>query len=517
MSENKIERKLRFLPYFPYGFCSQLATTIEGRTNLAATMLLLGDDPEQAIRLAKKRRECTVSKARFLVEKGYAKDVQYQCGIPKVNHSFRMLKKEGLAIFTEAPDRAAREEITEMVNDGNIKERYFRSDSLSAAEFRETLYSYALSDGTEDREVFTSLLLDAVIDGRVTPLSFATDLIEKAKISTSKYSANQLYNIWRLSHVNSMFRVNGHLTYLDRRPYDINFAVDGITNSTTHEIYLEKYGYTTAAVTYHALTNWYKRNPGFYQITQQYPDESAEAKETWLHTPAFYSALEIPNLNDKEDISLTGNAHGSQQKIYSVHIGLCIGKKVNYLCYHGKPGTLSWVVKREQQAKAETERAIRHMKTLNPEMPNADSVNFALYFCSSYHQFLSLFDRTIERHKRGLRGNFLTDAPFAGLHAIPVNDSGTFLLWCLAEYSPVETEDIIRNSLVNRNVGFEYQVNRLYPLTYKGKRVFLGYTMDVAKINRVLEDHLDGQDFYICCFPEQAPWYQKLFPGKTIL
>jgi hypothetical protein len=71
--------------------------------------------------------------------------------------------------------------------------------------------------------------------------------------------------------------------------------------------------------------------------------------------------------------------------------------------------------------------------------------------------------------------------------------------------------------LVATDPGFSYTTNRFYPLTYNGKRVFSGYTMDIAKINHVLEDHLDGFDFYICCFPEQASWYQKLFPGKTIL
>ncbi len=81
------------------------------------------------------------------------------------------------------------------------------------------------------------------------------------------------------------------------------------------------------------------------------------------------------------------------------------------------------------------------------------------------------------------------------MHAIPVNDSGTFLLWCLLEFSPMETEEVLRNSLMDRSDDFHFQSNNIYPLTYKGKRVFLGYTMDIAKINRALEDHLDGANF----------------------
>ena len=85
------------------------------------------------------------------------------------------------------------------------------------------------------------------------------------------------------------------------------------------------------------------------------------------------------------------------------------------------------------------------------------------------------------------------------------------------EMAPSETEARISNSLIGMDIGFQYSVNYYYPLTYKGKRVFLGYTMNISKINHVLEDYLDGANFYIACFPEQAKWYKLLFPTLTIL
>lgn len=517
MSISKLERKLRFLPLLPYGFCSHLATTITGKNNRQATALLLGDDPDAITSACKKQRENTVSRARYLVEKNYIRDTLYACGTMSTKYSFRIMTKAGLAVLTDAPDKAAREEIEEMANDGKIKEGHFRSITQSSSDSRETLYYYSLSANEQDRQIFRELLFEAVINGETTPLTGALPFVGKTKISTFKYSPNQLYSIWRISNITAMFRANDYLTYLDRRPYDTGFAIDRITDEEAFQTYIQKYGYTPAAISYHALNTWYKAHPGYYQFSQQFPDESKEAKEAWLHTPAFYAATEIPNWSDKEPISNDENVHGSQRKIRSSHLGLAIGKKVNYLCYHGRAGEFSWRIPMEQQAKEETERTIHEMKTQCPEMPNTETIKFALYFCSSHHQFMSIFDRTIERHKKRLVENYITDAPFTSMHAVPVNDSGTFLLWCLMEYTPEETEDIIRNALVNREIGFKYQTNRLYPLTYQGKRVFLGYTMDVGKINRVLEDHLDGQDFYICCFPEQAPWYQKLFPGKTIL
>ena len=517
MPTSKLERKLRFLPYLPYGLCSHLATTIVGKNNRPATTLLLGDDPETTITACKHCRENIVAQARYLVEKNYVRDAQYVCGTSTTKLSFRIITKAGLVVLTDTPDNAGNDQIARMVNDGKLKEGHFRSTSQASADFREMLYEYALSADEQDQQHFRDLLFESVLDGTTTPLTGALPFIEEAKINTSKYSPNQLYTIWRLSNITAMFRANGHLTYLDRRPYDTGFSIDGITDEKTYQIYIKKHGHTLAAISYRALNDWYKSHSGYYQFDQQFPDESKEAKEAWLHTPAFYRTTELPNWNDKEPISLAENAHGSQQKINSTHLGLAIGKKVNYLCYHGKVGRFLWQAQREKQAKDETERAIRHMKTLNPALPNTDAVKFALYFCSSYPHFLALFARTKKRHEKGLQARYLTDAPFAGFHAIPVNDSGAFLLWCLMEYSPEETEDIICNSLIRRSADFQYQINRLYPLTYRGKRVFLGYTMDIGKINRALEDHLDGQDFYICCFPEQAPWYQKLFPGKTIL
>lgn len=517
MAGNNLNRKMRFLPYFPYGCSSKLATIIEGRTNPYATMLLLGEEADDILAQSEQHRKNQRDKAKYLCDKGYAKNTRWVCGTPAQKRSFRQLTKNGLAVLTEAPDETVREEITEPDNDGKIKETHFRSTSLSSTTLREQLSEYATSTYAQDRQAFEDLLFESVIEGKVTPLSYSIDQVEDTTISTRKYSQNQLYTIWRLSHISAMFLANSFLTYLDRRPHDTGFAIDGIVDRESYDAYRSKHGNTIASFTYNALTNWYNNHPGFYQITQQYPDESQEAKDAWLETPAFYYAKELP---EAEDISTSygrDNALGNQQRFHSTHIGLATGKKCNYICYHGKKGPLKWIPKREAEAKREVEQAVRHMKTQNPDMKCRDSVDFGLYFCSSYHQFLALFDRTIERHKKNLSRNYLTDAPYTSLHAIPVNDSGTFLLWCLLQFSPMETENSICNSLVAQDEAFAHQMHRYYPLTYKGKRVFLGYTMDISKINLALEDHLDGQDFYICCFPEQASWYRKLFPGHTIL
>ena len=522
MASAKIDRKIRFFPLFPWGFCSKHALAITGRRNPYSNELLLGENAKEKLAEVEVYRENAMYRAKTFTRNGTMRETKIRCGSPAKERIFRMLTREGLAALVELPEEvveAIEEEIeTGRIHDGNKKGTYCRSNSEASTDLREILHYYATSQDDDGHNYFHNLLLESVIQESVTPFSAGMGHLENIKISTSKYSQQQLYNIWRLSHIQAMFLVNNHLTYLDRRPYDTGFAIDGITDEESEKAYLATYGNTVAAFTRRTLREWYTHNFYCYQITQQQPDDREKAREGWLNTPAFYSTKELPEDPEQKIKEQTdGNLRGSKQRIYAIHVGLATGKNVNYACYHTKPGSFKWLPKREQNAKTEIEAAVRRMKTQCPEMRCKDAVDFALYFCPTHHQFINFFDDTIAKHKAGQKLPHTVQKPYSSIHVIPINDAGTFLLWCLLEYSPMEMENTIAKSLVEMDDDFAHVTNLHYPLTYKGKRVFLGHTMDLAKINYVLEDHLDGYDFYITCFPEQAPWYEKLFPGKTIL
>ena len=518
MSKKSNQKKVRFLPYLPYGYCSKYATAIEGKNNPFASLFLAGDDPDALIAMSDNHRRKGLDRAQYLCKKGFAKNIQRTCGTPAMKRSFRALTKLGLAVLVEAPDEAAADDLEDADEtsefNGKIKENYFRSGSIASTELRETLIETA---GTEYQEFFNETLLDAVIDGRLTPLTQAIDLIQDTKINLDKYGSNQRYSIWRLSHIQAMFLANNHLTYLDRRPYDTGFAIDGISDEESFHRYVQKNGLTLPAYTYKALTEWYKNNPGFYRITQQCPDTSEEAKEEWLNTPALYTMREFPNFEGKSASDKDKNGKSHQQVFKATHIGLATGKKLNYAIYHGKPGEFKWQPQREQAAKKETEVAVHHMKTQNPDIHCNDAVNFALYFCSSCYQFEALFERTRTKHIPYQKLSYLTKEPYAGIFAVPVNDSGATLLWLLLEFTPSEAEKKIHESIVAANPHIKTTGDYYYPLSFNDKRVFSGYTMNVEKINHVLEDHLDKHDFYIACFPDQISWYRKIFPGKNFL
>lgn len=518
MAGNKITKKVRFLPYLPYGYCSRLAITMEGKNNPFAAVFRSFDDPEGLVAQSDQYRKAALKRTRLLFQKGYAKDSKCSCGNPIRERSFGHLTKLGLAVLIEALDEAINDggEADNNLNahNGKIKENHFRSGSQASIDLRESL---AATAELEDQALFNETLLSAVIDGQVTPLTQAISIANDAKINFTKYSANQRYNIWRLSHIQAMFQANNYLTYLDRRPYDTGFAIDGIADENSFQAYTQKHGLTLPAFTYKALTEWYKNNPGFYRFTQLVPDESEEAKEEWIATPAFYAAHELPYNDSKKTIQLGANAMGSKQVINAIHVGLATGKKINYVVYHGKPGPFKWLPRRELQTKEEITRSVRTMKTRCPEMPIRDNVDFALFFCSSHHQFLAFFDGVKKRHIKHQKQTYITNEPYRGIYIIPVNDSGAALLWCLLEFTPSEAENKIHESLIANDDNIKLSAELYYPITYNDKRVLSGYTMDLRRICNALEDHLDGHDFYIACFPDQIPWYKKLFPEKEFL
>ena len=305
MAGNKITKKVRFLPYLPYGYCSRLAITMEGKNNPFAAVFRSFNEPEGLVAQSDQYRKAALKRTRLLFQKGYAKDSKCSCGNPTRERSFGHLTKLGLAVLIEALDEAINDE-GEAANklnahNGKIKENHFRSGSQSSIDLRESL---AATAELEDKALFNETLLSAVMNGQVTPLTQAIAIANDAKINFTKYSANQRYNIWRLSHIQAMFLANNYLTYMDRRPYDTGFAIDGIFDEKSYNAYIQKYGLTLPAYTYKALTEWYKNNPGFYRITQQYPDESDEAREEWLTTPAFYAAQELPYNDSKKPFNL---------------------------------------------------------------------------------------------------------------------------------------------------------------------------------------------------------------------
>ena len=126
-------------------------------------------------------------------------------GTPPTQRSFRALTRTGLSILTEttAVNTDDDEGGNHREDNGKSRGSHLRSEASSATELRELLDTHA--ETKDKNDVFHETLLDAVIDDMATPLTYAIDIAGNTKINLDKYSQNQRYNIWRLSHVNAMF------------------------------------------------------------------------------------------------------------------------------------------------------------------------------------------------------------------------------------------------------------------------------------------------------------------------
>lgn len=463
---------LPFYAYLPYGICSKYATNISAQHNPFASMLLLGYDPDATVKAAEAYRKNTLDRSRYMITKGWVTEQHRPCGSLSQDQIFRTLTKDGLSILTDYPNNISFLDILPVT----------------------------------DRKV------------PISPLATGFKQAQTIRITTSGLSPNQLYTIWCQSHIQAVFRANGYLTCLDRKPYGSGIMLGPIKDEASYGRYVKQHGNTLLAYTYRTLSDFYTSTPGSYTITQVYPDTSRQTYDDWLHTPALYLRNELPDVapDNGSDQGMT-KLYGSKQTMYRTDLGVAMGRRINFACYHTHPSTFRWIKKRETATKIELDRAIRFMYTQSPHLHYKPSVDFALLFCPTRHQFFSIFKSTIERHKAGKSTHCPVDGPYTSTHIIPINDTGTYMLRRFLEDSPESLRLSCTNYLLESDDRFGDSVNYFYPLTYNGKRVFAGYAMDIKRIHKALVDHLNGQDFYILCFPEQVPWYRMLFSGKTFL
>ena len=477
MSKNDFRYNVRFsafFPFLPYGLCSKYATNISHQDNPYARMLLLGKNPDATVKAAESFRKNMLDRTRYMCDMGFATEQIRACGSPATDHIFRYLTQKSLATLTDFPISVLRQ--------------------MSLCDFPST-----------------------VLDGQFSPLASGIGQAESIHISTSGISKNQLYAIWRQSHMQAMFLANRHLTCLDRKPYGSGIILGPIQDEASYQRYIRQRGNTLLAYSYRTLSDLYANNPDLYTITQQHLDDSNKAYDEWLRTPALYLRNELPDVPPGNSNGQNTRLYGSKQAMYRTDIGIAVGRRVNYACYHTHPSTFRWNKKREQATKTELARAIRFMHDQSPHLPYKQSVDFALLFCPTRHQFFNIFKSTIERHKAGKSTPCPVDGPYTSTHIIPINDTGTYMLRRFLEDSPESLRMSCTNYLLESDDRFGDSVNYFYPLTYNGKRVFAGYAMDIKRIHKALVDHLNGLDFYILCYPEQLPWYRMLFPNKTFL
>lgn len=521
MKNNKATMKNRLSLLLPYGFVSKYTLAFIPPFSNDATCIYDPNRPLAELELAcKKARENRLCSIKRMENIGLIQSVNWKCGTSAhIKRPFYMLTKMGMTTLAGAPDGEM--DINQIIGlEGKCAQlSRYRSYSKESLMVRQEVFSAAerRAFGPAENMAFNAELLYAIRMGECTPLSAALPELCGYTYNTAKYSQNQLYAVWRNSHINAMFQTNGFLTFVDRRQYDCGFKLDGIASETGLDTYTSKHGMTAAAISHIALTRWYRDHPSANCYTNSVCNIPPIPHDQWCRTPSFYTTRELPGydgLTKLEDKKARTSEFTSSLHSFT---GIVIGTKLNYICYHAKPGTFTWNYHMEKTTKKNIEDAIQKMNEKSSIQTASTSADNAIIFCTSHYQFLSIFVRTTERHAKGQSGSYATNQPYRTINIIPVNDSGAFLLRCLALSSPYEVMTNIRNHLLDASEHFRYNENRVYPVTYDYRNVFIGHTMDVNLINMAYEDYLDGRRFYISCFPEQAMWYRKLMPECELL
>lgn len=521
MNNHKAAMKNRLTYLLPYGISSKYTLNFIPPFCDDATCIYDPERPMAKLELAcKAARENKLASIKRMEKLGLIQSANWKCGTSSyTKRPFYSLTKTGMATLTALPDDTLDLKQLSHINDTCAPLSRYRSYTNEGLALRGNLYELAKAQTANPYECdeFDRELLRAIRDGECTPFAEALPELEQFTGRVTKYGPNQLYAIWRNSHIDAMFRANGFLTFLDRRQYDCGFRLDGITSENGLETYISKYGMTAAAISHIALTRWYQKHPAENRYANSAYGIPPIPPEQWAQTPSYYLARELPGYDGVTQLEDDDAQKSDFMTSLFSFTGLFTGVKHNYVCYHTKPGAFNWNPYIEATTKDNLPFAMQKLNERTKVPVTSISVDHAIMFCTTHHQFLSIFKRTAERHSKGQRGNYSTSKPYITMNVVPVNDSGTFLLRCLALSSPYEVTSNIRNHLLNASERFRYSENRVYPVTYDHRNVFIGHTMDVHLINMAYEDYLDGQRFCISCFPEQAMWYRHLMPECELL
>jgi hypothetical protein len=127
-----------------------------------------------------------------------------------------------------------------------------------------------------------------------------------------------------------------------------------------------------------------------------------------------------------------------------------------------------------------------------------------------------LFRDAIRNHKEHV-GEKRIGVPYDAVSIITLDQSGSHLFQMLMRSNQQQYLEKIQKG-IKLNCPFLSEVpDRVFSFTYNGTPVLLAHTMEWNRIYQAFEKYLDGDRFYIMCFPEQVKYLSKLMPECTFL
>ena len=355
---------------------------------------------------------------------------------------------------------------------------------------------------------FVSTLMRFIDRDDATLMAYNSPPATTIDFVSCAYNSHQQYRSWRVSNINALFRANGFLTNLDRRPIN-TVPIMSETQSGYPALY---------NCCINVLDQWYENTPNAFLF--EYPWAKIEEGLSygdkvlpWSQIPAFYSAHELPGIAGMiETENKTNSLHLTRHNF----TGIAIGLRHNYLVYHTRPQHTTMTEKIEENSCMVAQQNINYINEQTPIFGAGREIRNAIIVCPSVKQFYSLFVNLTKRkkHKSSIEP---TNGVFDAMCIVPLNHSGVMQLRQLMATSPIDCETELLYRLSGEYPQFQRTNDPVYQLAYKNKPVHVAHFMIYDKLYAAWKAYQHGYRFYIMCYPEQTKFLRQLFPDAEFL
>lgn len=523
MKHANFDKKIRFSYFLPYGFTSVQATILAVNYEPACAFQEYNKDMsmEERVKFCTNARTQRSKAIGSMKKYGYIEESRYKFGNPHWDtFSMYRLTKSGFYFITNTPDDEL--ERQRVANSPQIQNRYkketysYLPSSERATQERNTLYKLSKKGATDKKAAseFERLFLASVSSEDFSYLSIlATQPALAESVSmTPILKRNQMYQAYKLSNIEALFKANQFLTSLDRRQIPLP-PTPHIDQETPLDI---------PTFTRYALNTWYESHPESYLYLLPQEDTADYIRDDWSTRPTFYSIADIPNFGGMFVLETNMNTAGANQNMRHTCMGVAVGKKQNYIVHHTKPVQTPWYENIEKSTVNAVQKSLDLVNKTSPNMGANRVIRNAIIVCPSPKQFASLFKEAKEPLPENRNGIYRVGKPYDSVCIVPVNHSGAMQLRGLMATSPMEFEEIIKRSIlkqsdcVERQKGWDEKDN-IFPLLYKGKPVLLAHTMNWQKLFWATEMYHQGKEFIVSCYPEQVAYIRTIMPNVKYL
>lgn len=519
-------RKVLFSYFLPYGFLSRNALDLALRINPMVAASYSGDSPQiqELVRICDSTHNANNERATDLIKNGYlTQNRKFHNCYSWSKFTSCYMTRPSFYLLTGTPDPATEQKRiafaqTEETANNRIKKEMSYYPNKKLLELNQLLYDLqnTVEQTPENIDAYNATFSNSVSTWEITPLANSMKLAEQISMTPQNMNAYQQYRAWRIANAMTLFRVNGFLTYLDRRPIDTGWTIAGINSEEDYEQRKKDGQLDIPAFTFHALRKWYGEHPDSFSFTN--PDLSlSQNLEMWKSTPTLYATYEIPGFANHYFDDFRCEFSGQNNILRHTFIGVGIGTKNNYIIYHTKSQKAEWITSIEKTTAAAVQHSLDSYSPENPIPGAGRTLDHAIMLCCGLLQFASLFSgASLDASPKEKMKAKMYGYPYKTLSLVPINGSGSVQLGALMRSTPDEINEIQKKRLL-RESGFLDAKDSMYHLGFNGKRVFLAYNMEYYRLLQALQDYQNHMKFYVACFPDQVKYIQKIMPDVEFI